>query len=81
MAACQEERAGGLMPAMEAANMTAPGMFAQLATAYSAKWRIPMDKIKEAITHVSVKSHAAGALNPKAHLRSIITEEKSKRHR
>ncbi|MGC1402414.1 MAG: acetyl-CoA acetyltransferase [Thermodesulfobacteriota bacterium] len=69
----------GVNARMEAANMTAPGMFAQLATAYSAKWRIPMDKIKEAITHVSVKSHAAGSLNPRAHLRSIITEEQVKK--
>ena len=51
----------GVNALMEAANMTAPGMFAQSATAYSAKWGISMDKIKDAITHVSVKSHANGA--------------------
>jgi len=65
----------GVDARMEMANMTAPGMFAQLATAYSAKWGIPIEKIKEAITHVSVKSHANGAMNPKAHLRKTITEE------
>ena len=27
------------------------------------------------MAHVSVKSHANGALNPKAHLRNAITEE------
>jgi acetyl-CoA C-acetyltransferase len=69
----------GVSARMEAANMTAPGMFAQLATAYSAKWGVPMDKIKDAITHVSVKSHANGALNPKAHLRNPITEEQAKK--
>jgi acetyl-CoA C-acetyltransferase len=69
----------GVNARMEAANMTAPGMFAQLATAYSAKWGISMDKIKDAITHVSVKSHANGALNPKAHLRNPITEEQAKK--
>lgn len=69
----------GVNPRMEMANMTAPGTFAQLATAYSAKWGIPMEKIKDAITHVSVKSHANGAMNPKAHLRNPITEEQVKK--
>jgi acetyl-CoA C-acetyltransferase len=69
----------GVNARMEGANMTAPGMFAQLATAYSAKWGVPMDKIKDAITHVSVKSHANGSLNPKAHLRNPITEEQAKK--
>ncbi|MBI5605107.1 MAG: acetyl-CoA acetyltransferase [Deltaproteobacteria bacterium] len=69
----------GVNARMEAANMTAPGMFAQLATAYSAKWGISMEKIKDAITHVSVKSHANGAMNPKAHLRNVITEEQAKK--
>jgi len=68
----------GINDFMEGANLTAPGMFAQLATAYAAKWNIPMDRIKDAITHVSVKSHANGAINPKAHLRSAVTEEQVK---
>jgi len=63
---------------MGGANMTAPGMFAQLATAYGAKWGIPMEKIKDAIAHVSAKSHANGALNPKAHLRKAVSEEQIK---
>jgi acetyl-CoA C-acetyltransferase len=69
----------GVNARMEGPNMTAPGMFAQLATAYAAQWGISMDKIKDAITHVSVKSHANGALNPKAHLRNPITEEQVKK--
>ncbi len=56
-------------------NMTAPGCFAMLASAYSAKYGIPMEDIKKAMAHVSVKSHANGALNPKAHLRNPVTEE------
>ena len=68
----------GVKAFMEQANMTAPGMFAQLATAYSTKWSIPMDRIKDAIAHVSVKSHANGALNPKAHLRNRVTIEQVK---
>ncbi len=68
----------GVKEFMMGANMTAPGMFAQLATAYSAKWGIGIDKIKDAMAHVSAKSHANGALNPKAHLRKAVTEEQIK---
>jgi acetyl-CoA C-acetyltransferase len=56
-------------------NVTAPGAFAQLATAYAAKHRVPEKDIKRAMAHVSVKSHANGALNPKAHLRKPVTED------
>jgi len=70
--------AGGVNSFMVGANMTAPGMFALLATAYGTKWDIPMDKIKDAIAHVSAKSHANGALNPKAHLRKAVSEEQIK---
>lgn len=56
-------------------NATAPGMFALLATAYSAKHGIPMERIKEAITHISWKSHQNGARNPRAHLRKAISED------
>ncbi len=56
-------------------NATAPGLFAQLATAYSAKYGVPLDKIKEAITHISWKSHQNGAKNPRAHLRRAVSEE------
>lgn len=55
-------------------NATAPGMFAQLATAYSSSHNVPMDKIKSAITHISWKSHQNGAKNPRAHLRKEISE-------
>jgi acetyl-CoA C-acetyltransferase len=60
---------------MRGSNATAPGLFAQLATAYAAKWNIPMEKIKEAIAQVSAKSHANGAMNPKAHLRKAVSVE------
>lgn len=58
-------------------NMTAPGAFAQLATAYAAKYKYSIDDLKRALAHVSVKSHANGALNPKAHLRTPITEDQA----
>jgi len=70
--------AGGINAFMIGANMTAPGMFAQLATAYGRKWDIPMDRIKDAIAHVSAKSHANGAINPKAHLRKAVSEDQIK---
>ena len=63
---------------MLGANGTAPGLFAQLATAYSRKWGTPMETIKDAIAHVSAKSHANGAMNPKAHLRRVISAEQIK---
>ena len=56
-------------------NVTAPGAFAQLATAYAAKHRIPDQELKRAMAHVSAKSHANGALNSKAHLRRPVTVE------
>ena len=56
-------------------NMTAPGSFAQLATAYGAKHKIPDQDLKRSMAHVSAKSHANGVLNPKAHLRKAVTEE------
>jgi len=56
-------------------KMTAPGAFAQLATAYAAKYGIPAEDLKKAMAQVSVKSHENGVLNPKAHLRRPVTIE------
>ena len=56
-------------------NSTAPGAFAQLASAYAAKHGIDMKDLKRAMAHVSIKSHDNGSLNSKAHLRNRITEE------
>ena len=56
-------------------NSTAPGAFAQLASAYAARHGIDSRDLKRAMAHVSVKSHANAALNPKAHLRNAITED------
>ena len=65
----------GVFASAAGANATAPGMFALLATAYAKEYNRSMDEIKRAIAHVSAKSHANGALNPKAHLRKPVTEE------
>jgi acetyl-CoA C-acetyltransferase len=56
-------------------NITAPGTFAQLASGYGAKYNISDDEIKRGMAHVSAKSHANGAKNPKAHLRKPVTED------
>jgi acetyl-CoA C-acetyltransferase len=55
-------------------NYTAPGLFAQLASAYAAKHKIADQDLKRAMAHVSVKSHANAVNNPKAHLRKAISE-------
>jgi len=56
-------------------NTVAPANFAQLASAYQKKHGIDAALLKRAISHVSVKSHANGSKNPKAHLQRSITEE------
>jgi len=56
-------------------KMTAPGAFAQLASAYAAKYGISEKDLKRAMAQVSVKSHENGVSNPKAHLRRAVTAE------
>ena len=58
-------------------NAVGPANFAQLATAYRRKFGVDAGLLKRAMAHVSVKSHANGAKNPKAHLRNVITEEQA----
>jgi len=55
--------------------LTAPGSFAQLASAYCAKHGVSDDDLKLALAHISAKSHANGVKNPKAHLRKPVTVE------
>lgn len=69
------ERTKGTFDDLWLPNATAPGAFAQLASAYAARHKVDMSDLKRAMAHVSVKSHANGVLNPKAHLRKRITEE------
>ncbi len=68
---------GGTLNPQWAANGSAPGNFAQLASAYRAKHGVNRDDLKRAIAHISVKSHDNGARNPKAHLRKPITEDQA----
>ena len=66
-------RSRGVTSDMTRPNNTAPGSFAQLASAYRSKHGVDKKDLKEAIAHVSVKSHANGAKNPKAHLRKEVS--------
>ncbi len=67
------QRSRGTLNSMVQANASAPGNFAQLATAYVAKHGLDPADVKRAMAQISVKSHANGAKNPKAHLRKEIT--------
>src|SRR6202142_2836736 len=69
------QREQGTLNPLWSANGSAPGNFAQLASAYRAKHGVSKDELKRAIAHVSVKSHANGTKNAKAHLQKAITEE------
>jgi len=63
---------GGPLQALWSASGTAPGNFAQLATAYMTAHGVSADDLKKAIGHVSWKSHQNGAKNPKAHLQKAV---------
>jgi len=51
---------------------SAPSGFAQLAHGYQHRHGISAQDVKQAMAHVSWKSHQNGALNPKAHLRKPV---------
>ena len=69
---------GGTLPWQWWPNLTAPGSFAQLASAYGAKYKRSDAQIKDAMSHISAKSHANGAKNPKAHLRKAVSKDQIK---
>ena len=71
------QRTRGVENDMYWPNLSAPGAFAQLASGYRAKHGVDKGDLKRAMAHVSVKSHANGAKNPKAHLQREITEEQA----
>jgi acetyl-CoA C-acetyltransferase len=67
------ERTKGTFEDLYLPGSTAPGAFAQLASAYAARHGYTIAQLRQAMAHVSCKSHENGALNPKAHLRNRIT--------
>jgi acetyl-CoA C-acetyltransferase len=52
---------------------SAPGSFAQLAGAYTARHGTKPEDLKRAMAHVSWKSHQNGVKSPKAHLRKAVS--------
>ncbi len=69
------ERTKGTFEDLWQPGFTPPGAFAQLGAAYAAKHGIAIDQLKQAMAHVSVKSHANAMASPKAHLRKEISIE------
>jgi acetyl-CoA C-acetyltransferase len=67
------QRSRGNLNTMWWANFSAPGSFAQLASAYRTKHGASRDDLKRAMAHISVKSHDNATRNSKAHLRNAIT--------
>jgi len=55
---------------------TMPGMFAIMATKYFHRYGLTPQDGKTMLAKISVKSHANGSMNPKAHLRNVLTVEK-----
>lgn len=53
-------------------NQTAPGQFAMLATKYFDRYGLSPEEGKKTLAKISAKSHANGALTPKAHLRRKV---------
>ena len=67
------ERTKGTFEDLYLPSSTAPGAFAQLASAYAARHGYSIAQLRRAMAHISCKSHDNGAGNPKAHLRNRIT--------
>ncbi|MHB1872389.1 MAG: acetyl-CoA acetyltransferase [Steroidobacteraceae bacterium] len=67
------ERTKGTFEDLYLPSSTAPGAFAQLASAYAARHGYSIDALRRSMAHISCKSHDNGARNPKAHLRNRIT--------
>ena len=67
------QRGRGVTNDMYWPNLSAPGMFAQLAAGYRGAHGVNKDDLKQAMAHVSVKSHANGTKNPKAHLQKAVS--------
>jgi len=62
------------------AGLTFPGFFALLANLYSVNYKVPMDRLREQMSLVSVQSHFYGTKNPHAQFRhkEITAEQVSK---
>src|SRR5919106_757440 len=57
------------------AAMTAPAMFSLLAPAYTRKYGLEAEQLKEVMTRIAWKNHRNGALNPRAQFRKEVPKE------
>lgn len=55
---------------------TMPGVFAMMATKYFDRYGLSPQEGKTMLARISVKSHYNGSMNPKAHLRNVLTVER-----
>jgi len=55
--------------------LTAPAMFSLLAPAYSRKYGVGEERMKEVMTRIAWKNHRNGALNPRAQFRKEVPKE------
>src|SRR5260221_6103784 len=58
-----------------AASITAPASFSLLAPAYSNKYGVPMDELKDVMTRIAWKNHYNGARNPRAQFKKEVSKE------
>src|SRR5205085_7281259 len=58
-----------------AAGMTAPAMFSLLAPAYSKKYGVSDEQLKDVMTRIAGKNHKNGALNPRAQFRKEVPKD------
>ena len=56
-------------------DWTAPASFSLLAPAYSKKFGLDDETMREVLTHIAWKNHQNGALNPKAQFRKAVSKE------
>src|SRR6266542_7167009 len=58
-----------------AAELTAPALFSLLAPAYSKKYGVDKDELKQVLTRIAWKNHKNGAVNPRAQFRREVPME------
>src|SRR5947208_11963738 len=58
-----------------AAELTAPALFSLLAPAYSKKYGVDADELKQVLTRIAWKNHKNGAVNPRAQFRREVPME------
>lgn len=56
-------------------SLTAPAAFSMLDPAYCAKYGVPPEEMRAAMTHVAWKNHVNGARNPKAQFQKAVSRE------